>query len=475
MKTFYWYDYETFGADPARDRPAQFAGLRTDENLHPVGNPRVLYCRPTPDYLPNPDACLITGITPQIALERGVTEVEFMAAIDEEFSRPETCVVGYNNIRFDDEVTRYGYYRNLMDPYGREWRHGNSRWDLIDVARMARALRPEGIEWPRDDEGRSTFRLDRLTVANGIDHGNAHDALSDVRATMDFARLLRGKQPRLYQYLLTHRGKQPSANLLALGSMRPVLHVSSRFPAERGCLAVIVALARHPGNPNGVITFDLSVDPSALIELSVERLHERVFTAKSDLPEGVERVPLKTVHLNKCPALAPVNTLQPRDAERWGLDLSRCREHLAMLGSVADLPKKVCEIVGMGITKDPTRDVDLRLYDGFIGDDDRRVLEEFRRLTPERMARTRPSFKDERLPELVFRFRARNFPQTLGDAESRKWREFCWARRRDKQLGASLTCDEFERRLDELELTELSSPQRQILRDLRAYGRRQDL
>jgi len=470
MKTYYWYDYETFGADPARDRPAQFAGLRTDENLQPVGDPLVLYCRPTPDYLPNPDACLITGITPQLALERGVTEAEFMAAIDVEFSQPETCVVGYNNIRFDDEVTRYGYYRNLMDPYGREWRNGNSRWDLIDVARLARALRPDGIEWPRDDEGRrSTFRLDRLTAANGIEHGNAHDALSDVRATIAFARLLRDKQPRLFDYLLTHRGKQQAASLLALGAMQPVLHASSRFPAEKGCLAIIVALARHPTNPNGIITYDLSVDPTPLIELNVELLQERVFTAKSDLPEGVERVPLKTVHLNKCPALAPLGVLRPRDAERWGLDPARCRDHLTMLRPVAELAEKVRSIMGFKGKEEPYRDVDLRLYEGFIGDEDRRALEAYRRLTPEQMARSRPSFKDERLPELVFRYRARNFPHTLGPAEAQQWGAFCRARMHDKALGASITRDEFELRLAELALGELSSAHRQVLDALKAY------
>ena len=469
MQTFYWYDYETFGADPARDRPAQFAGLRTDENLHPVGDPLVLYCRPTPDYLPNPEACLITGITPQLALERGMIEAEFMAAIDAEFSQPDTCVVGYNNIRFDDEVTRYGYYRNLMEPYGREWRNGNSRWDLIDVVRMARALRPEGIEWPSDDVGRTTFRLDRLTVANGIEHGNAHDALSDVRATIELARRLREKQPRLFDYLLTHRGKQQAAHLLALGALQPVLHASSRFPAEKGCLALIVALARHPTNPNGVITYDLSVDPTPLIELDVKSLQERVFTAKADLPEGVERVPLKTVHLNKCPALAPLGVLRPQDAERWGLDPARCRVHLDRLRSVTGLSEKVRGIMGYLGTEASSRDVDLRLYDGFMGDEDRRRLEAFRHLTPEQMARSSPSFRDERLPELVFRYRARNFPESLGHDETLKWQAFCRARLNDKTLGASLTRDEYERRLAELESAESSKPHKPVLDALKAY------
>ncbi|MEY2680062.1 MAG: hypothetical protein RL661_293, partial [Pseudomonadota bacterium] len=331
--TFYWYDFETFGTDPARDRPVQFAGLRTDKELNPVSDPLTIFCKPTPDFLPHPEACLITGITPQMGLDRGLRECEFIAEINAEFSVPGTCVVGYNNIRFDDEVTRNTLYRNLIDPYAREWRNGNSRWDLIDVMRMTRALRPEGIEWPDDDEGKPTFRLDRLSAANGIAHEDAHDALSDVRATIDMARLIKVRQPRLFSYLLAHRGKQQAGDLLSLGKMLPVVHASSRFSAERGCIAVVVALAKHPTNPNGVVTYDLSVDPGPLLELDPEELHRRLFTPRDSLPSGVDRLPLKTVHINKCPALAPVGVLRQEDADRLGLDLTLCNEHLARLKS----------------------------------------------------------------------------------------------------------------------------------------------
>jgi exodeoxyribonuclease-1 len=469
--TFYWYDYETFGTDPARDRPVQFAGLRTDTELNPVSEPKVLFCKPTPDYLPHPDACLITGITPQMGAERGLRESEFIAEINAEFSVPGTCVVGYNNIRFDDEVTRYTLYRNLMDPYAREWRNGNSRWDLIDVMRMTRALRPNGIAWPDDDEGRPTFKLDRLTVANGIAHEDAHDALSDVHATIAVARLVRAKQPRLFSYLIAHRGKLQAMKLLSLGRMQPVVHASSRFSAERGCIAVVVALAQHPTNPNGVVTYDLSMDPTPLIELDPKELHRRLFTPRDSLPSGVERLPLKTVHINKCPALAPIGVLRQEDAERLGLDLPLCNAHLARLKSHLMLDAKVKSILEIDERSPLVEDPDLMLYNRFIGDKDRVALDQLRRLSPEMMALSQPVFDDARLPEMVFRYRARNYPENLSSAERDRWRQFCANRLTGKGLGGSLALEEFNSRLAELEKSGLSPTQCGVLSDLKDYAR----
>ena len=471
--TFYWYDYETFGADPARDRPAQFAGLRTDAELNPVGNPLVLYCKPSPDYLPDPAACLITGITPQEAHDKGVVEVDFIRAINAEFSVPGTCVAGYNNIRFDDEVTRYSLYRNLMDPYAREWRNGNSRWDLIDVMRMARALRPEGIEWPIDEDGRATFRLDRLTAVNNIQHVDAHDALSDVMATLDLARLVRLKQPRFYEFMVTHRHKQQALKLLGLGSLQPVIHASSRYPAAKGCIAVVVALARHPGNANGIVTYDLSVDPGPLIELGPEVLHERLFTPRVSLPADIERIPLKTVHVNKCPALAPLGTLQPERADAWGLDLQQCRDNLEKLRQADGLAEKIQAILSMdGRAKGTAADVDLSLYDSFVAEPDRSALNEFLRLSPAEMASWSRPMADPRLPELIFRFRARNYPESLKPDEMTRWRQHVRNRLSDKELHGVRTFAEFDQRIAEVEAQPLSDPQLCVLDALKAYANR---
>jgi exodeoxyribonuclease-1 len=448
--SFYWHDYETWGADPSRDRPAQFAGLRTDADLNPVAEPLVVYCRPADDMLPQPDACLVTGITPQYAHANGLPEADFMDRIHREMSRPGTCSVGYNSIRFDDEVTRYGLYRNFFDPYAREWRGGNSRWDLIDVARLAHALRPEGVRWPKKEDGLTTsFRLEELSAANGIGHESAHDALSDVRATIALARLLKQAQPKLYEYALALRDKKRAAAVLDLEQPQPMLHVSSRYPAELGCIAPVLPLARHPVNRNAVLVFDLRSDPSLLLDLDAERIRQRVFTPAAELPEGVERIPLKGVHVNRSPMLAPMNTLSPEAAERWRIEPGRVHEHARLLADIPGLAAKIAEV--FRAPQQPARtDPDQDLYGAFLGDDDRVLAEQVRRAAPEELGAASFPFLDKRLPTLLFRYRARNWPQTLAPEERKLWDIYRRKRLREPVGGSSITLDAYRERLRDL-------------------------
>ncbi|HNK19121.1 MAG TPA: exodeoxyribonuclease I, partial [Piscinibacter sp.] len=324
--SFFWHDYETFGRVPRRDRPAQFAGVRTDADLNEIDAPLELYCQPPLDALPEPEACLLTGITPQQCAQRGVAEHAFAAAIEAQLARPGTVGVGYNSIRFDDEVTRFLFWRNLIDPYAREWQNGCGRWDLLDVVRATRALRPEGIEWPTNDEGRASFKLEHLSAANGLAHAAAHDALSDVRATIALARLIKQKQPRLWDFCLRLRRKD--AVIAEIGAARPFLHVSGMYAAERGCLALVWPLAPHPTNKNELIVWDLAADPEQLFALDAAAIRERMFTRADELPEGVQRLPLKTIHLNKSPVVVGnLKTLSPALAERWGVDVAQALRH----------------------------------------------------------------------------------------------------------------------------------------------------
>jgi len=307
--TFYWYDLETFGLETRSDRIAQFAGVRTDTDLNILGEPDEFFCQPVFDYLPNPESSLLTGITPDQCEAKGLREAEFANAIHEQFSQPGTCVTGYNNIRFDDEFIRFLFYRNLHDAYAWHWQNGNSRWDILDVVRATYALRPEGIQWPRHEDGKPSFKLEDLTQANNLMHEAAHDAVSDVLATIALARLIKEKQPRLFDFFLKLRDKREAAKLLDYRQMRPVVHVSGMIPAERGCLTVMLPLMPMPGNSNAVIAYDLAHDPGDLLTLDAEAIQERVFTRQDELPEGYQRVPLKAIHSNKSPVLAPLSVL----------------------------------------------------------------------------------------------------------------------------------------------------------------------
>ncbi len=457
--TFYWHDYETWGPDPRRDRPAQFAGLRTDEDLNPVGEPLLLFCRPALDLLPQPEACLITGITPQQAECEGLVEAEFAATIQRELVRPGTCGVGYNSIRFDDEVTRNLLYRNFFDPYAREWQHGNSRWDLIDALRLAYALRPEGIEWPRREDGITSFRLEHLTAANGIEHTGAHDALADVRATIDLARMLKARQPRLFGYALSLRSKHRAAELLERSG--PLLHVSARYPAELGCIAPVLPVARHPVNRNGIICFDLRHSPDPLLKLSPEEIHQRLFNRAEDLPEGVARIPLKTVHINRCPILAPMKTLTAEAAGRWRIDTTVVERHARSLQATPGLANKVQQVHTM-VTFEPETDPDLMLYSGgFFPDADRREMARLRGHRPEALATEWFAFEDPRLPEMLMRYRARNWPHTLTPKEREDWDAYRAQRLIGPDSGSSITLDAYRKRLTDLR-SELAGDSRRL-------------
>lgn len=441
--SFFWHDYETFGADPARDRPSQFAGRRTDAELNPIGEPLMVYCQPVLDVLPHPDACLITGITPQEARAKGVPEPEFARQVLEAFSLPGTCAAGYNSIRFDDEVSRNLFYRNFYDPYQREWFGGNSRWDLIDVMRLWHALRPDGLVWPKREDGATSFRLGDLSGANGIVHAHAHDALSDVDATIGLARALKKAQPRLFEHALKLRDKKFAATLFNLREMTPVLHVSAKISAARGCISVIAPLAMHPTNNNQVITYDLSADPTELLELEEDELYDRVFTSEADLPEGMTRIPLKGVHLNKSPMLAPLSTLNPEQAERWGIDLNRCQEHRAILLRVREaLAEKVRSVFSAPEYEE--RDPELSIYGQFLPDADKPRLQRVRDAAPETLAQFQGMFSDARYNELLLRYRARHYPKTLSVDEQAQWHEFV-TRKLDFDTGlASLTLEQYQ-------------------------------
>lgn len=445
IKTFFWHDYETWGSDPRRDRPVQFAGLRTDEDLSPVGDPLVVFCRPPYDLLPQPDACLVTGISPQRAEADGLVEAAFANAVHREMVRPGTCSAGYNSIRFDDEVTRHLLYRNFYDPYAREWQGGNSRWDLIDALRLAHALRPEGIEWPTHEDGAASFRLEHLTVANGIEHADAHDALADVRATLGMARLLKAHQPRLYDYALSLRSKRLVQDLLDQGG--PLLHVSARYPAELGCIAPVLPVARHPVNSNGIVCFDLRQDPEPLLELDVEEVHRRLFSPSQELPEGLQRIPLKTVHINRCPILAPMKTLTAEAAERWRIDDTLVAHHARRLQDAPGLAEKVQRAHSLAALP-PETDPDLMLYSGgFFSDGDRREMARLRALTPQELGEQRFVFEDPRLPEMLFRYRARNWPHSLSEDEREEWDAYRLQRLTEPDSGASVTLAAYQERL----------------------------
>lgn len=468
-----WHDYETFGTDPALDRPAQFAAIRTDAELNETGEPVEWFCAPANDVLPHPAACLITGITPQEAVQKGVSEAEFSRLVHAEMMEPGTCSAGYNNLKFDDEFSRHIFYRNFRDPYEREWRNGNTRWDLIGLARMCYALRPEGIEWPEREPGIPSFKLEDLTAANGIGHEGAHDALADVRATIDLARLIRSSQPRLFEWALGLRDQKRVLGMLDVVDPQPILHTSGRIPSARGCTSLFMCLAVYPDRKKWVIAVDLMSDPGELISASAEEISDLVFTPASDLPPDRERIPLKAIKANKVPMLAPMATLRGVDTARIALDPDLCIEHAKRIRPhLPEIRRKVMNVFVQPLA-DESRDPDVMLYSGsFFDNHDRALMNQVLDAEPAALGNMNLQFHDSRLPTMLFRFRARNFPDTLMGDEAGRWLEDRRKRLLQHPLHARSGLEQLKEELGECREANRSNPDaNRILDQVEAWYR----
>ena len=452
--SFYWFDYETFGTHPAWDRPCQFAGVRTDAQLNVIGEPLVIYCQQSPDYLPHPEACKITGITPQLANEQGVTEAEFIRLIHEEMTFPGTCSVGYNNIRFDDEFTRHTLFRNLFDAYEQEWKNDCSRWDLLDIVRLTRALRPEGIQWPTNDDGGSSNRLEHLSAANGIEHSQAHDAMSDVWATLGMAKLIKQQQPRLFDYAFNNRGKQAVASLLNTQERAPCLQVSGMISADRHHISPVIPLCRHATNSNSILVLDLFEDSRYLAELDSDEIARRLFTPTSErTADDAPRPLLRTVQINKCPVLVPLSTLGKEGAPGNGIDQATAIRRAADVSQW--LTSSVIDNISVAMNRewpdDELRDVDGTLYTGnFLSQADKQRLQLVRSDEPnaDTISNHAPHFDDKRLNEILRRYISRNYPNTLNSEDTLVWQEHCTERLNDTS-APWLSFPEFQSLLDD--------------------------
>ncbi|MEX0584957.1 MAG: exodeoxyribonuclease I [Natronospirillum sp.] len=447
IPSFLWYDFETFGQHPRSDRPSQFAAVRTDTELNPIGEPVNWLCQPQPELVPSPDACLITGITPQHCQQYGIPEPEFARHIQHAMSQSQTCSVGYNSIRFDDEVSRFLFYRNLLPVYDREWRDGNSRWDLLDVARFTHALRPEGIVWPQRDDGTASFRLEALTQANGLAHEQAHDALSDVYATIALAKLIKTSQPKLYDWALKCRDKAFVKSQIPVLRQQPFVHLSGMIPASQGCLTVLLPLGFHHTNKNEIICFDLTADPAILADLSVEEIQYRLFTPSAELGD-TPRLPIKSVHANKCPMVGPIGLFTAEIAQRHGLDREQMARHAQNLPDIKTVLPKLQQALER---ETQSVDAEQALYQGFINDRDQDALRALHSAPPTDWLGLPPP-KDARLKTLWRRYIARYSGQPLPTDLQQEWQAYLQAALTQPNVGCAMTLDQATERLRELEL-----------------------
>lgn len=422
--TFFFYDLETSGLNPREDRIMQFAGQRTDMNLQPIGESFNLMVRLNDDTLPSPDAIMVTGISPQQTVADGYSEAEFAKILHTDVFTEGTIAVGFNNIRFDDEFIRALLWRNFCDPYEWSWKDGRSRWDMLDVVRMTRALRPDGIEWPVDSEGKATNRLELLTKLNGVDHFKAHDALSDVEATIAVARLIHGKQPQLFEYLLKMRDKNEVKKLVNLDDKKPFVYTSGRYDAEHE--KTTVAFPLTTGRNSNVVVYDLRYDPTPFLEMDQKQLAALLFASWEERKaEGFQKLPVKELQYNRAPAVAPLGVLEQANGwERIHLDLETVERHKELLLAAPGFAENIRSLLESRPEFKKLPDAEAQLYDGFINGKDKIRIEAVRNADSAKLADFHPEFIDERLAPLLLRYKARSFPDSLSESESATWEDW---------------------------------------------------
>jgi exodeoxyribonuclease I len=420
-KTFFFYDLETSGLNPRTDRIMQFAGIRTDMNLKPIGEPYNIMVRATDDMLPSPEAVMVTGITPQMTLADGISEKEFVDLLIKDIFIPDTITVGFNSVRFDDEFIRHTLWRNFYDPYEWAWADGRSRWDLLDVVRMTRALRPDGIKWPVID-GKPVNKLELITKENGIDHMKAHDALSDVEALIDVTRLIKSHQPKLLEYLLTLRDKREVEKVVNLDDPKPFVYASGRYGGEFDFATVALPLCLG-SKPGSVVVYDLRYDPSVFASMSKEDIATALFASKEERGDG-PRIPVKELSFNKCPAVAPLGVLDAEAQKRLKLSIDDITLHAQHLKQAKDFLYAVRDAYASRPPYPTASDVESKLYDSFIDKKDLPRIAAVRSADASGLADFHPEFIDERLPELLLRYKARQFPSSLSETEQQEWEAY---------------------------------------------------
>lgn len=421
-QTFFFYDLETSGVNSRTARIMQFAGQRTDKDLNPIGEPYNFLIKLPEDVLPDPGAILVTGITPQKTWTDGITEAEFFKIFSQEIALPSTIFTGFNSIRFDDEFMRFGLYRNFYDAYEWQWIDGSSRWDILDISRITRALRPDGIQWPFASDGKPTNRLEYLTSVNKLSHNSAHDALSDVNATIAVAKMIKKNQPKLFSYLLEMRGKKSVEEFVSKN--QTFVYVSGQYSSDYEKLTVVSSLGAHP-QKQGVFVYDLREDPEKYLKMSPEQL-AKAWEYNKD-PDA-DRLPVKTLQFNRCPAIAPVSTLLPADKKRLQIDDKVIAQNLKKLKDVKDFyPKliKAIEILDKNRNQEEividSSNVDTKLYDGFVENSDKKLARDLRHTGPKQISDFALKFNDQRFKVLVPLYKARNYPKSLTTGEREVW------------------------------------------------------
>lgn len=387
---FVIYDLETTGLKKRFDQILQFAAVRTDASLNVVEKVE-FEGRLRPHILPSPGALHVTGSRYEDLIgPLRPSHDAMMANIHEILTRwTPSMFIGFNSIGYDDEVLRQALYEALRPPIFITNMNGNSRGDLLKLARVVGTLRPEILKTSRDADGRRIFRLADLATANGIDPGRSHTAGADVETTLALCRLIAAGDPVLWSSFMRFANK---AAVLEFISEHAAF---AAFEFTRGLQDVhpVTAIGFKPGDKNIRYCLDLTADLTALHRMTSEELLAEV--AK---PDG----PIRRLKANGSPI---VTELWELDAELLGdfteADLEATAT--AVRGDVAFVDRLIEAAIASELVWPKSRHVEFQIYDDFIKDYDADVCRRFHAAPWEQRLSVIERFQDVRLKKLAHR------------------------------------------------------------------------
>ncbi|VFP86245.1 Exodeoxyribonuclease I [Buchnera aphidicola (Cinara pseudotaxifoliae)] len=418
-KNFIFYDYETFGKNVSVDRIAQFCSIEVDSEFKKFSKKKIFFCYPPIDYLPDPESILITKILPQYTHKYGINEYFFAKKIYKIFSQKNICIVGYNNINFDNLITRNLFYRNLFDPYEWSWKNGNFTWDIINILRAFYIFHPNTMIWPSDVNGIVSFKLFDITKINKIKHFNTHDAYSDVLATFLVAKYLYEKNKCFFLFLYKISHKKYILSFIYKNHNKPFFYLSSYFGSKNRNLGCVMIIGSHPNYKNTFIVIDLSVCLKKIFYLYSSIEYHKI-TIKNLFDCGI-----KIIYLNKSPLLFSYSSLSQYDCNRVQINYTLCQKNFFLLQNNIHIKNWIISFFTCTVPKKIVLDVDLMLYKNFFSSKDKSLFVLLHKRCPLKWINWYPKFIDNRIREIFFRIKARNFLYLLNNREKKSWKKHC--------------------------------------------------
>jgi len=364
---FAFHDYETLNIDnkttQGAAKPIEYAGIITDIDLNEVPDGRHhKIIKPPIDVIGNPNAFLVHGVDPEMAEKVGVSEFEFAEWIGQLYGKDGTVIAGYNSIKFDSEVTRHTRFRNLLPSYTPEFENGNFQLDVMKVVMMAYSMSPGVLNFPKKDDGNDSLRLEDLTAANGIDHKDAHSALSDVEATINLAKLIKERNPQLWHYALWLTNKRNVEPLLDKNEM--LFYTDTTIGQKTRYTSVMHPLVVDSKIGSKYICIDLnSEDLDIVFDESPEKLNEYIFTSKQEQGSNYRATPFLNLTTNKAPIVIPASERAIKNmSDDMGFDLERIQKNFSRIKKGGEEIKQKAQQTMASEGMEPPKSSAHRLY-----------------------------------------------------------------------------------------------------------------